>query len=406
MAVIVQKFGGTSVADIERIHNVARKVKMEWDRGHQLVVVVSAMSGVTNGLIEKIEMANPVYDSQEYDAVVASGEQVTSGLLALILQKMGMPARSFMGWQIPFVTDGNHGKASIENISADRLLDGRRIAVCAGFQGVSPAGRITTLGRGGSDTSAVAIAAVLKAERCDIYTDVDGVYTTDPRIVSKACKIARLSYEEMLEMASQGAKVLQTRSVEMARHFNVSLRVLSSFEDDITDDSGSWIGGEDKKMEQRDVTGIACSRGEAQINLLGIDNAQGATAKVFSALAEKNIVVDMIVQVESKTEGRANLAFTIGQSDVDRVVKLLEDNKEAFRFTTISVQAELVKISIIGSGMRTHSGIASKLFKELASRNIHIYLVSTSEIKVSVVIDQEYTEFVMRNLHQAYHLDQ
>ena len=405
MALIVQKFGGTSVGDLERIHNVAGKVKREWDLGNQLIVVVSAMSGVTNNLIKLVEQANPVYDVQEYDSIVSTGEQVTSGLLALVLQKMGVPARSFLGWQIPFKTDANHSVASISEIETKNLLEGKRVAICAGFQGVSEHGRITTLGRGGSDTSAVAIAAATRADRCDIYTDVDGVYTTDPRIVGKARKIDRLDYEEMLEMASQGAKVLQTRSVEMARHFNIALRVLSSFENEITEQSGSWIVKEVDNMEQRDVTGIACNKDEAKLTLFGIKIGDNTIARIFSALAEKKIVVDMIVQTESVTDGYVNLGFTITRADIEKVKNLLEQNQDAFAFKKLSVQKDLIKVSIIGSGMRTHSGVAAKLFANLAAKNVPIYLVSTSEIKVSVLIDEAYQELVMRSLHTAYGLD-
>ncbi len=409
---IVQKFGGTSVADIERIHYVARKVKAEWDAGNQVIVVLSAMSGVTDNLVDLIKQANPLYDAKEYDVVISTGEQVTAGLLALVLQKMNVPARSFLNWQIPFTTDDTHGRAMIKHISTDNLLNSaemqknRTIAVCAGFQGVTATEpkRVTTLGRGGSDTSAVAIAAAVGADRCDIYTDVDGVYTTDPRIVSKASKIDKISYDEMLEMASLGAKVLQTRSVELARHFNVPLRVLSSFQEEITEKSGTYIIQEVSAMEERTVTGITCSKDETKITLLGINTIDGA-AKIFSLLSNENIIVDMIVQVEARTQGLANLAFTVSKNDSTKTEKLLKDKKDILQFDELHIQDGLIKVSIVGSGMRTHTGVAAQLFSSLNQKNIPIHVVSTSEIKISVLIDEAYMELAMRTLHTAYGLD-
>lgn len=409
---IVQKFGGTSVADIERIHYVARKVKAEWDAGNQVIVVLSAMSGVTDNLVDLIKQANPLYDAKEYDVVISTGEQVTAGLLALVLQKMNVPARSFLNWQIPFTTDDTHGRAMIKHISTDNLLNSaemqknRTIAVCAGFQGVTATEpkRVTTLGRGGSDTSAVAIAAAVGADRCDIYTDVDGVYTTDPRIVSKASKIDKISYDEMLEMASLGAKVLQTRSVELARHFNVPLRVLSSFQEEITEKSGTYIIQEVSAMEERTVTGITCSKDETKITLLGINTIDGA-AKIFSLLSNENIIVDMIVQVEARTQGLANLAFTVSKNDSAKIEKLLKDKKDILQFDELHIQDGLIKVSIVGSGMRTHTGVAAQLFSSLNQKNIPIHVVSTSEIKISVLIDEAYMELAMRTLHTAYGLD-
>ncbi len=411
----MQKFGGTSVADLDRIHHVARKVKHEWDAGHQVIVVVSAMAKVTNQLAEQISGANPLYDTREYDAVIATGEQVTSGLLALVLQKLNIPARSFMGWQIPIITDDYHGHASILNIDKEQFLQNiasydanngnRAVAVCAGFQGISRTdNRITTLGRGGSDTSAVAIAAAVDADRCDIYTDVDGVYTTDPRIVSKASKIDNISYDEMLEMASLGAKVLQTRSVELARYYNVPLRVLSSFEEETTGQSGTNIIQEVSAMEERSVTGITCSKDEAKITVLGIDNIAGA-AGVFTIMGDNKIMVDMIVQVESRKKGSVHLTFTVNQADRKKVEGLLNKHQKNLAFEQLDIQDGLIKISIVGSGMRTHTGVATILFNALKEKNVPIHAVSTSEIKVSVLIDEEYTELVMRNLHHVYGLD-
>ncbi|MCH9844809.1 MAG: aspartate kinase [Alphaproteobacteria bacterium] len=410
MLLIVQKFGGTSVADLERIQHVARKVKHEWDNNHQVIVVVSAMAGVTNQLIELASKANPLYDNQEYDAIVSTGEQVTAGLLALILQKMDMPARSFMGWQIPMLTDDNHSHSKILDIDKKKFMasikanDERTIAICAGFQGVTAGGRISTLGRGGSDTSAVAIAAAIDADRCDIYTDVNGVYTTDPNIVSKARKIDKISYDEMLEMASLGAKVLQTRSVELARHYNVKLRVLSSFEQEVIENSGTQIMKEVSIMEERSVTGITCSQDETKITILGIDNIAGA-ARIFTLLSDKKIIVDMIVQVESRNQGLGNLTFTVKNDDSAKVQTLLKQHQTALEFEQIVSQDGLIKVSIVGSGMRTHTGVAAILFNALKEKNVPLHAVSTSEIKVSVLIDAEYMELVMRNLHHAYGLD-
>lgn len=405
MARIVQKFGGTSVGDVDRIKNVARRVKREVDAGNQVAVVVSAMSGVTNQLVDYVRQMSRLHDAREYDVVVASGEQVTSGLLALALQAIDVPARSFLGWQIPLHTDGVHGRARIEEIGTEaiekRLNDGQ-VAVIAGFQGIAADNRITTLGRGGSDTSAVALAAALGADRCDIYTDVDGVYTCDPRIVARARKLDRITYEEMLEMASQGAKVLQTRSVAMAMRHRVRVQVLSSFEDK----PGTLVVDEDEIVEQQVVSGIAYSRDEAKITLTGLADRPGIAASIFGPLAESEINVDMIVQNVSGGAGTTDLTFTVTKSDLDKTVAKLEEMRAEVGFEAIVPDADVVKISVIGVGMRSHAGIASKMFEALATRGINIQVISTSEIKVSVLIAEEYAELALRTLHTAYGLDQ
>ncbi|MBV9829892.1 MAG: aspartate kinase [Alphaproteobacteria bacterium] len=403
MARIVQKFGGTSVADIERIRNAAARVKHQIDAGNEVAVVVSAMAGVTNQLVEWTSRANRLHDAREYDVVVASGEQVTAGLMALTLQALGVEARSWLGWQIPIHTDGVHGKARIEAIETGEMvkrLASGQVAVVAGFQGLGPGGRITTLGRGGSDTSAVALAAALKAERCDIFTDVDGVYTTDPRIVAKARKLNKITYEEMLEMASQGAKVLQTRSVEMAMNHRVRVQVLSSF----ADLPGTLVVDEDEIVEQRIVSGIAYSRDEAKITVQRVADRPGVAAAIFGPLAENAINVDMIVQNISE-DGHTDMTFTVGQSDLDRALAVLEKCRTQLGFGALKPDPDVVKISVIGVGMRSHAGVAQQMFQTLAERGINIQVISTSEIKVSVLIAAEYTELALRALHTAYGLD-
>jgi len=404
MARIVQKFGGTSVADMARIKAVAARVKREVDAGNEVAVVVSAMAGVTNQLVAWTSEACPLHDAREYDTVVASGEQVTAGLLALSLQNLGVNARSWLGWQIPLRTDGVHGKARIDAIPTEdlirRMRDGQ-VAVVAGFQGIGPDNRITTLGRGGSDTSAVALAAALGAERCDIFTDVDGVYTSDPRIVAKARKLDRITYEEMLELASQGAKVLQTRSVEMAMNHRVRVQVLSSF----TDVPGTLVVDEDEIVEKRVVSGIAYNRDEAKITLLKVADRPGVAAAIFGPLADNAINVDMIVQNVSEDGRFTDLTFTVAKADLDRAVKVLEGKRAELGFAAIKPDSNVVKISVIGVGMRSHAGVAKEMFRTLAEKGINIQVISTSEIKVSVLVAEEYTELALRALHTAYGLD-
>jgi aspartate kinase len=402
MARIVMKFGGTSVGDIARIKNVAQRVKAEVDRGNQVAVAVSAMSGVTNQLVDYCNQMAPLHDQREYDAVVATGEQVTSGLLAIGLQELGLQARSWAGWQIPIISDDAHGKARIVDIKGDeivKLMEQGHVAVVAGFQGIAPGNRVSTLGRGGSDTTAVALAAALQADRCDIYTDVDGVYTTDPRIVKSAKKLDKVSYEEMLEMASLGAKVLQTRSVEMAMKHHVRVQVLSSF----TDAPGTLICDEDEIVEQALVSGIAYSRDEAKITLIGVEDQPGIAAGIFGPLADANINVDMIVQNTAR-DGTTDVTFTTPRADLDRALKVVKDNMKV-PYKTISTDKAVVKVSVIGVGMRSHAGVAQIMFKALADKKINIHVISTSEIKVSVLISEEYTELALRALHTAYGLD-
>ena len=415
MARLVLKFGGTSVADLERIRNVARHVKREVDAGHQVAVVVSAMAGKTNELVAWTREASPMHDAREYDAVVASGEQVTAGLLAITLQGMGVEARSWLGWQIPIRTNNAHGSARIEEIDGSELIrrfDLDQVAVIAGFQGLGPDNRIATLGRGGSDTTAVALAAAIKADRCDIYTDVDGVYTTDPRIEPKARRLDRIAFEEMLEMASLGAKVLQVRSVEMAMVHGVKTFVRSSFEDpDAIDSSpgasppGTLICDEDDIVEQEVVTGIAYARDEAQISLRRVPDKPGVSASIFGPLADENVNVDMIVQSVSEDGSRTDMTFTVPDSDVERALKVLEDHRSEIGYELIQSDKGLVKVSVIGIGMRSHAGVASTAFAALAKRGINIRAITTSEIKFSVLIDSEYTELAVRTLHAAYGLD-
>ena len=404
MARIVQKFGGTSVADIERIRNAAKRVKAEVDLGNEVAVVVSAMAGVTNQLINWTTEISRLHDAREYDVVVATGEQVTSGLLAMALQDLGVDARSWLGWQIPLRSDAMHGNARIEEIDtsqiAERLGQGQ-VAVIPGFQGLGPDNRVTTLGRGGSDTSAVALAAALNADRCDIYTDVDGVYTTDPRIVAGAQKIDRITYEEMLEMASQGAKVLQTRSVALAMTHNVRLQVLSSF----ADVPGTLVVDEDEIVEKRIVSGIAYSPDEAKITLRRVKDRPGVAGGIFGSLADAAVNVDMIVQNVTEDGETTDLTFTVGRSDLDRAAKVLDGLKQEIGFTDMIADPTVAKVSVVGVGMRSQPGVAKTMFQTLADKGINIQVISTSEIKVSVLIASDYTELAVRALHTAYGLD-
>jgi aspartate kinase len=404
MARIVMKFGGTSVGDIDRIKNVARRVKAEAEAGNEVAVVVSAMSGQTNKLVDYCSQISPLYDAREYDAVVSTGEQVTIGLLAMALQELGVNARSWMGWQLPIRTDGAHAKARISEIETETILDRMsqgQVAVVAGFQGLGPDNRVTTLGRGGSDTSAVALAAALKADICDIYTDVDGVYTTDPRIVTKARKLDKITYEEMLESASLGAKVLQVRSVEMAMKHSVRLQVRSSF----SDAPGTLICDEDEIVEKELVSGIAYSRDEAKITLVKVPDRPGVAASIFGPLTDANVNVDMIVQNVSHGGGATDLTFTVTKTDLDRAVKVLTEAKETLGYAELVSDANVVKVSVIGVGMRSHAGVAQTMFQALSDKGINIQVISTSEIKVSVLVAEEYTELALRSLHTAYGLD-
>jgi aspartate kinase len=415
MARIVMKFGGTSVGDISRIRNVARHVKREVDAGHEVAVVVSAMAGKTNELVAWTREASPMHDAREYDAVVASGEQVTAGLLAITLQNMGVHARSWQGWQIPIKTDNAHGAARILDIDGSFLItrfgEGQ-VAVVAGFQGIGPDNRIATLGRGGSDTSAVAIAAAVKADRCDIYTDVDGVYTTDPRVEPKARRLAKISFEEMLEMASLGAKVLQVRSVELAMVHRVRTFVRSSFDDpdapgmgDFDNPPGTLICDEDEIVEQQVVTGIAYAKDESQISLRRVADRPGVAAGIFGPLAEANINVDMIVQNISEDGSRTDMTFTVPSGDVDKALAVLDRIKETVGFDVIQHDEGMSKVSVIGIGMRSHAGVAATAFKALADKSINIRAITTSEIKISILIDGPYTELAVRTLHSVYGLD-
>ncbi len=416
MARIVMKFGGTSVANIERIQNVARHVEREVKAGHEVAVVVSAMAGVTNQLVAWCKEAMPRYDQKEYDTVVASGEQVTSGLLAIALQALGIKARSFQGWQIPLKTDSSHGSARIVGIEGDALasvLSSGTVATIAGFQGVSPEGRIATLGRGGSDTSAVAIAAGIGADRCDIYTDVDGVYTTDPRIVPQARRQEKIAFEEMLEMASLGAKVLQVRSVELAMVHNVRVFVRSSFDAPDAPQTGAnglppgtLICSEEEIVEQQVVTGIAYSKDEAQVTLRGVQDKPGVAAGVFGPLAENNINVDMIVQNISDDGTATDLTFTVPVADYERAMSVLQSNRAEIGYAKLDGATDVVKVSVVGIGMRSHAGVAARAFAALAGKGINIRVIATSEIKISVLIDAAHTELAVRTLHSIYGLDQ
>ena len=409
MARIVMKFGGTSVGTIERIKAVAEKVKSQVENGDQVAVVVSAMSGTTNQLVEWTREAGVMHDAREYDVVVSSGEQVTVGLLAIALQNIGVEARSWLGWQVALHTDNVHGGARIESIDTEKMsarLDQGQVAVMAGFQGIADDHRITTLGRGGSDTSAVALAAALNADRCDIYTDVDGVYTTDPRVVPKAQKLERITFEEMLEMASGGAKVLQTRSVAMAMRHGVDLQVLSSFEDlPGSDLPGTMVVKEEEIMEKNSVSGIAYSADEAKITLAGLEDKPGVAATVFSALADSNVNVDMIVQTAASTEGRTDITFSVSGSELDRAKSVLDGIKNDVGINEILMAENVCKISVVGMAMRSQPGIAKTMFATLADKGINIEVISTSEIKISVLISRDYTELAVRSLHTAFGLD-
>ena len=404
MARIVQKFGGTSVADLDRIRNVAQRVKVEVDAGHEVAVVVSAMSGTTNQLVEWATTVGAVHDAREYDAIVATGEQVTVGLLAIALQNLGVDARSWLGWQVPIHTDEVHGAARIDQIDAAnivRRLNHGQVAVIAGFQGIGSDRRITTLGRGGSDTSAVAMAAALNADRCDIYTDVDGVYTTDPRIAPKARKLDRITFEEMLEMASSGAKVLQTRSVAMAMRHNVNIQVRSSF----SDAPGTFVVNEDSIMEQETISGIAYSPDEAKITIVGLPDHPGVAAAVFGQLADQHVNVDMIVQSASSTTTTTDISFSVGRLDIDKAVDIIKKSQDSLDFETIVADPNVSKISVVGTAMRSQPGVAKTMFETLAAKGVNIQVISTSEIKISVLIDSEYTELAVRSLHMAFGLD-
>ena len=404
MALIVQKFGGTSVGDLDRIRKSASRVKQETDAGNQVAVVVSAMAGTTNQLVSWARDIGPMHDAREYDTIVASGEQVTVGLLAIALQNIGVDARSWLGWQIPVRTDEVHGAARIESIDTElmraRLASGQ-VAVVAGFQGIAPDGRIATLGRGGSDTSAVALAAALSADRCDIYTDVDGVYTTDPRIAPKARKLDAISFEEMLEMASLGAKVLQTRSVAMAMRHNVKLQVRSSF----SDAPGTLVVNEDAIVEQEKISGIAYSPDEAKVTIEGLPDEPGTAAAIFGELAANHINVDMIVQSSTGEGQGADITFSMGRSDLARAMELINASKGRLAFHNLSAAENVTKISVVGMAMRSQPGVAKTMFETLAERGINIEVISTSEIKISVLIASEYTELAVRSLHTAFGLD-
>ncbi|MGC9370286.1 MAG: aspartate kinase [Paracoccaceae bacterium] len=409
MPLLVMKFGGTSVADLDRIRNAAEKVRREVERGYDVIVIVSAMSGKTNELVGWVEQTSPLFDAREYDAVVSSGENVTAGLMALTLQEMDVPARSWQGWQVPLKTTSAHSAARIAEIPRGNIdakfAEGMKVAVVAGFQGISPEGRITTLGRGGSDTTAVAFAAAFGAERCDIYTDVDGVYTTDPRIEDKARKLDKIAFEEMLELASLGAKVLQTRSVELAMRYKVRLRVLSSFEDN-NENSGTLVCDEEEIMEQNVVSGIAYQRDEAKMTLVSVADRPGIAAAIFGPLAEAGVNVDMIVQNISE-EGRTDMTFSCPVNQVARAEDALKKAKEAgeINYHELVADTDVAKISVVGIGMRSHAGVASQMFDALAREGINIKVITTSEIKISVLIDRKYMELAVQALHDAFGLE-
>src|SRR5271155_322775 len=406
---LVMKFGGTSVADVQRIRNVAAHVKREIDAGSEVAVVVSAMAGKTNELVAWCKEAGSHFDNPEYDAVVASGELVTAGLLALVLKDMGLKARSWAGWQIPLITDDTHGSARIEKIDGRNLIEGFRsgeVAVVAGFQGLhAQTNRVTTLGRGGSDTSAVALAAAIDAGRCDIYTDVDGVYTTDPRVVPRARRLDKVSFEEMLEMASLGAKVLQVRSVEVAMGHKVKLYVRSSFDDPADPELGTLICDEEDIVEQQVITGIAFSRDEAQITLRRVADKPGVAAAIFGPLAEANINVDMIIQVVSDDTTTTDITFTVPTAEFKRSMAILEERRDTLKYGALHGAQDVVKVSAIGVGMRSHHGVAARAFRALADKGVNIRAITTSEIKFSVLIDEEYAELAVRTLHTLYGLD-
>lgn len=409
MPVLVMKFGGTSVANLDRIRRAAKRVGVEVAKGYDVIVIVSAMSGKTNELVGWVEETSPLFDAREYDAVVSSGENVTAGLMALTLQEMDVPARSWQGWQVPLKTTSAHSAARIVEIPTQNITqkfaEGMRVAVVAGFQGVSPEGRITTLGRGGSDTTAVAFAAAFGAERCDIYTDVDGVYTTDPRICEKARKLDRIAFEEMLELASLGAKVLQTRSVELAMRYGVKLRVLSSFEEQ-SDTAGTLVCAEEDIMESNVVAGVAHSRDEAKLTLLSVADRPGIAATIFTALSDAGVNVDMIVQNISE-EGRTDMTFSCPTNEVARAEAALAATKDKglLNYAELVADTHVAKVSVVGIGMRSQSGVAAKMFKVLSDEGINIKVITTSEIKISVLIDRKYMELAVQALHDAFELD-
>ena len=409
MPVLVRKFGGTSVANLDRIRRAAKRVGVEVAKGYDVIVIVSAMSGKTNELVGWVNETSPLFDAREYDAVVSSGENVTAGLMALTLQEMDVPARSWQGWQVPLKTTSAHSQARIEEIPTDNInakfAEGMKVAVVAGFQGISPEGRITTLGRGGSDTTAVAFAAAFDAERCDIYTDVDGVYTTDPRICGKARKLDKIAFEEMLELASLGAKVLQTRSVELAMRYRVRLRVLSSFEEQ-NDNAGTLVCAEEDIMESNVVAGVAYSRDEAKLTVQSVADRPGIAATIFSTLSDAGVNVDMIVQDISE-EGRTDMTFSCPIDQVARAEQALKaiKDKGELNFAELVADKDVAKVSVVGIGMRSQSGVAAKMFKVLSDEGINIKVITTSEIKISVLIDRKYMELAVQALHDAFELD-
>ncbi len=409
MPILVMKFGGTSVATLDRIRRAAKRVGREVANGYDVIVIVSAMAGETNKLVGFVDETGPFFDAREYDAVVSSGENVTAGLMALTLQEMDVPARSWQGWQVPLKTTSAHASARIEEIPPENIMakfdEGMKVAVVAGFQGISPEGRITTLGRGGSDTTAVAFAAAFGAERCDIYTDVDGVYTTDPRIADKARKLDRIAFEEMLELASLGAKVLQTRSVELAMRYKVKLRVLSSF-GDMDESVGTLVCDEEDIVESKVVAGVAYSRDEAKMTLISVADRPGIAAAIFGPLSEAGVNVDMIVQNISE-EGRTDMTFSCPTDQVARAEKAMEEAKAKgdINFHGIIADTDVAKVSVVGIGMRSHTGVAAKMFKVLSDDGINIKVITTSEIKISVLIDRKYMELAVQALHDAFELD-
>ena len=409
MPVLVMKFGGTSVATLDRIKRAAKRVGVEVAKGYDVIVIVSAMSGKTNELVGWVNETSPMYDAREYDAIVSSGENVTAGLMALTLQEMDVPARSWQGWQVPVKTTSAHAAARIEEILNDNIMgsfgNGMRVAVVAGFQGVSPEGRITTLGRGGSDTTAVAFAAAFDAERCDIYTDVDGIYTTDPRVCKKARKLDRIAFEEMLELASLGAKVLQTRSVELAMRYKVKLRVLSSFEEQ-SDEAGTLVCAEEEIMESNVVAGVAFSRDEAKMTLISVADRPGIAALIFTALSDAGVNVDMIVQNISE-EGRTDMTFSCPTDQVARAEAAMAEAKTTgtINFAELIADTEVAKVSVVGIGMRSHTGVAAKMFQVRSAEGINLKVITTSEIKISVLIDRKYMELAVQALHDAFELD-
>ena len=409
MPVLVMKFGGTSVATLDRIRRAAKRVGVEVSKGYDVIVIVSAMSGKTNELVGWVNETSPLYDAREYDAVVSSGENVTAGLMALTLQEMEIPARSWQGWQVPVKTTSAHSSARIEDMPPANIMakfgEGMKVAVVAGFQGVSPEGRITTLGRGGSDTTVVAFAAAFEAERCDIYTDVDGVYTTDPRVSAKARKLDKIAFEEMLELASLGAKVLQTRSVELAMRYKVKLRVLSSFEEQ-SDEAGTLVCAEEEIMESNVVSGIAFSRDEAKMTLVSVADRPGIAAAIFTALSDGGVNVDMIVRNISE-EGRTDMTWSCPVDQTKRAEKAMDDAKQSgiINFHDLIADTDVAKVSVVGIGMRSHTGVAAKMFKVLSNEGINIKVITTSEIKISVLIDRKYMELAVQALHDAFELD-